>query len=694
MDCGKLVKDEVQWILPDQTVRQAAELMAAHRLGWLPICGYDFKPVGVITDHDIVERVVAKGRASEETLVEDVMSTPAHAVAPDCSVDVAADVMARLQVSRLVVVDASGRLEGVITLAALLDELVHEGGDDGVPSMGRVRLGEAARVATVAEPPLPLPDPASGDQAPGWGEGMADDSGASPLDQLDVSVPSEHDSRTARLRNAGHALAWVVACALVVRLLAFAFAENKHADAPMRALLAEYRSTTPGATWDPRTFFQFGPLPIALTQAFMAFGGDGRVLSRVPPMLAGLALFLPFIALARRLTVHQRVVVAATLALALAPLAIQLSTTAASEPIYLLFWLACLERLHAALSADGHDDDELAFRRRRRQYLAAGCWASLAAVSRYDAWLAIPVATAAMAWWGPRDRRGRLDLLLFVLAAAALPAVYLLWMRAAGVDPWSFARIIAHDHAMSAAAVAARLGGFSARLHQLSIWTLGLAAAMTPVGLVGLPLAVSHWRRFSTATRVLVVAALAPMVLYLVKGLVFGNFEPLARFALVPGVLLLPLALDALAVRVRTPRLDVAVAAGAVAFAVTVLIAAFGRPGAVRAAAETLAPVTRLERDARAVARYLAEHRRPRESVFVDTANYVDIMIAHAARVPLPQVATLWRTRVLSDSLAEEHSRSQATLFAAHDSSWGARPLRDWPPGSMRFGRWRVARME
>jgi hypothetical protein len=33
-------------------------------------------------------------------------------------------------------------------------------------------------------------------------------------------------------------------------------------------------------------------------------------------------------------------------------------------------------------------------------------------------------------------------------------------------------------------------------------------------------------------------------------------------------------------------------------------------------------------------------------------------------------------------------------LFAAHDNSWGARPLRDWPSGSVRFGRWRVGRME
>jgi hypothetical protein len=583
----------------------------------------------------------------------------------------------------------------VITLADLLDHLVHEPAKGEVPSFGRLRAGDKTRAPSAELAPRSLDATVSGYRLPEPLDGMARDAEGRSSDPVTVAVPPERRDHTARLRRPVRALAWVLGCALAVRLLAFAFAENKHADAPMRALLAEYRSTTPGATWDPRTFFQFGPLPLALTQASLALGGDVRLVSRVPPLLAGLALFVPFIALARRLTARQSVVVAAALALALSPLAIQLSTTAASEPIYLLFWLACLERLHAALSVSvGGDDEPTALRRRRRYFLMAGCWASLAAVCRYDAWLAIPAATVAVAWLGPRDRRGRVDVLLFVLAAAALPALYVLWMGAAGVDPWSFARIIARDHATSAAAVAARIGGVGARLHQLSIWGLGLAAAMTPVAVVGLPLVVWHWRRFNAATRVLLVAALAPMLLYLGRGLLFGDFEPLARFALVPGVLLLPLALDALAARLRTPRLAVAVVAGAVAFAVTVSLAAFGRPGAVRAAAEALAPVTRLERDTRAVARYLAEHRRPRESVFVDTANYVDIMIAHAACVPLPLVATLWRTRVLSDSLAEEHSRSQATLFAAHDSSWGARPLRDWPAGSVRFGRWRVARME
>lgn len=577
MNCDELVQDEVHWVLPDQTVLRAAELMAAHRVGWLP---------------------GGSGSAAAEA--------------------------------------------------------------------GTETDGFASHQASLAAP-------------------------------AETETQPDIEPRSAGRAKPSPLLWWGLGCALLLRLLVFPFAENKHADAPMRAMLAEYRGTVPGAARDPRTFFQFGPLPIEITQAFLVFGGDVRLLSRLPSLLAGLALFLPFIALARRLAPDRRVVAAATLALALSPLAVQLSTTAASEPIYLLFWLACLDRMHAALSVTASDEGEgtpSALWRRRRDYLLAGCWASLAAVSRYDAWLAIPAATAAAGLLGPRDRRAMMDLLLFLLTAAALPLAYLVWMQAAGIDPWLFARIISGEHAASAAALAAQVGGFAARMHQVSVWLLGLAAAMTPVGLLGLPLAAWHWRRLSSATRVIVVAALAPMLLYLAKGLWFDDFEPLARFALVPGVLLLPLGIAALGTRLSERGLGVAVVAGAMAFTIAVSIAAYGRPGSVRVEAETLAPITRLERDTRAVAKYLATHRRPRESVFVDTRDYVDIMIAHAARVPLAQVATLWRTRMLSDSLAEEHSRSQATLFAAHDGSWGARPLRDWPSNSVRFGPWRVARME
>src|SRR6185295_20232173 len=98
----------------------------------------------------------------------------------------------------------------------------------------------------------------------------------------------------------------------------------------------------------------------------------------------------PFIALARRMVPASPLAVAlAVLALALAPSHLQASTTAASEALYLLLLVAALERLHAAVTG-----------RRRAQFLVAGLLASLAAVTRFDSWLAMPAAAGAIVLFG------------------------------------------------------------------------------------------------------------------------------------------------------------------------------------------------------------------------------------------------------------------------------------------------------
>src|SRR5688500_784244 len=68
----------------------------------------------------------------------------------------------------------------------------------------------------------------------------------------------------------------VLGLALVIRLAIFPFAENKHGDAPMRALIAERMNADPVAAADPRAFCQFGPLPILLLRPFLALDPDAR----------------------------------------------------------------------------------------------------------------------------------------------------------------------------------------------------------------------------------------------------------------------------------------------------------------------------------------------------------------------------------------------------------------------------------
>lgn len=489
------------------------------------------------------------------------------------------------------------------------------------------------------------------------------------------------------------ARAWWMAFALAaaVRLLCFPFAENKQGDSPMRSLLAEHMNHQPGAGADPRNFFQYGPLPILVMRPFLALDPDARRSSRLPSLLAGLAVFLPFLSLARRMGATSPAALGVVgVALALGALNVQVSTTAASEALYLLFFVTTMDRLHAALST-----------RRRRDFVLAGLFGSLAAVTRYDMWLSLPAAAVAALWWGPRDRRAVADLGLFLASAALFPAAYLGWLGARTGDPFFFAHFIQHDHATMAAAVSARLGPALARLRQIVIWLLAFATAMTPVPFMVLPSL--FWRRpaLSPATRVVLASAFAPIGVYLVQGLVLGRFEPLPRFAIVPGAVLLPVAAVRLVEErsIGAPRPAPggpvgATAAFAVGLAALIAVLAHAGGGRIWGGAESFEAVTRLDGEDRQLARYLERNVRPEEGAFIDPFGFDDIAIAHAARIPLAHVATLAWTRTPSPTLAETRRRSYASWFAALDWSWGKTPIPDWPTGpegSVRFGRWRVA---
>ncbi|MEO5768256.1 MAG: glycosyltransferase family 39 protein [Polyangia bacterium] len=486
------------------------------------------------------------------------------------------------------------------------------------------------------------------------------------------------------------AIPWpaVVVLALTLRVLLFPFAENKQADAPMRALIAERMNADSAAADDPRSFCQFGPLPIEAMRPFMAADPDARRSSRVLSLLAGLLVFWPFFALGRRMLAGVSgaglALGVAGLGLALSPLHIQLSTTAGSEALYLLLLLATLARLHAAVSEG-----------RRGDYLVAGLLASLAAVTRYDTWLAVPVAMLGALACGPRDRRAVVDVALFGAAAAMLPAAYLIWSWSKTGDPFFFARYITQDHATMAQAVAARFGPVLSRLRQLAIWLVSFAAAMTPLLFAAVPAAARQWRRWSAGTRVVLLTALAPTAAYLANGILLGQFEPLPRFAIGPGAALLPVAASALLslpLFATARRASLGVTVAAVLIAASALLAAFARPDRIWAGAESIGPLTRLDSEDRGLALYLLQYRRPQEAVFIDTFGYVDAVIAHAARVPAPLTTTLAHTRTPSATLRQSRARTGASWFAYHALSWAKTLPPDWPASKeQRFGGWHLA---
>ncbi|MHB0934970.1 MAG: CBS domain-containing protein [Armatimonadota bacterium] len=104
------------------TVQTAARHMLEKHCGLLPVVDnqQDRRILGVITDRDITCRVVAPGKDCVNTPVQEAMSTdPVWTVSPSDSLETVEQKMEEGQVRRIPVVDASGRVEGIIATADL-----------------------------------------------------------------------------------------------------------------------------------------------------------------------------------------------------------------------------------------------------------------------------------------------------------------------------------------------------------------------------------------------------------------------------------------------------------------------------------------------------------------------------------------------------------------------------------------------
>ncbi len=102
---------------PSSSLREVAEMMVAYDCGEIPLCDEAGKPLGVVTDRDIVCRLVAKGRDPLESTAEEIMSTPVVTAHPDMTLDDAARLMEQYQVRRLPVVDDGGVICGIVAQA-------------------------------------------------------------------------------------------------------------------------------------------------------------------------------------------------------------------------------------------------------------------------------------------------------------------------------------------------------------------------------------------------------------------------------------------------------------------------------------------------------------------------------------------------------------------------------------------------
>ena len=183
-----LVKDvmssPVVTINEDAPANRAAELMDKHGLGCIIVSSKNAKPLGIITERDLVGRVLAKNVKPDTIKAKDVMTSPLMTIEPDETISEAARRMNRLNVRRLGVI-YKGQLVGLVSskdILAVMPELLETIQENALIE-GENRAEEATEEST----------PLAGycDHCGGWSDDLKEVDGQFLCEDCRVELESE-----------------------------------------------------------------------------------------------------------------------------------------------------------------------------------------------------------------------------------------------------------------------------------------------------------------------------------------------------------------------------------------------------------------------------------------------------------------------------------------------------------------------
>ena len=101
-----------------------AKLMAKHRIGSIVVIeGNNKKPVGIVTERDIIKKVSAQNKSADQVAVRHIMSSPLITVKSIDSVDTAAETITENKIKRLVVLEQDGSMVGILSVSDIAKKL-------------------------------------------------------------------------------------------------------------------------------------------------------------------------------------------------------------------------------------------------------------------------------------------------------------------------------------------------------------------------------------------------------------------------------------------------------------------------------------------------------------------------------------------------------------------------------------------
>jgi signal-transduction protein with cAMP-binding, CBS, and nucleotidyltransferase domain len=115
---------QVWSLTPTASVYDAIALMADKQIGAVPII-QDGQLVGIVSERDYARKVFLKGKASRETSVTEIMSSPVFSVTPSQTVEECMHIVTEQRFRHLPVVD-DGRIVGIISIGDLVNWVITE----------------------------------------------------------------------------------------------------------------------------------------------------------------------------------------------------------------------------------------------------------------------------------------------------------------------------------------------------------------------------------------------------------------------------------------------------------------------------------------------------------------------------------------------------------------------------------------
>jgi CBS domain-containing protein len=118
MQVKEVMTEQVTVVNPDTRVSEIARKMRDEDIGAIPVAEND-KMIGMVTDRDIVIRLVSEGRDVNNATAREIMSPKVLYCTDEDDVDDVLENMGEMQIRRLPVVDSEKRLVGVVSLGDL-----------------------------------------------------------------------------------------------------------------------------------------------------------------------------------------------------------------------------------------------------------------------------------------------------------------------------------------------------------------------------------------------------------------------------------------------------------------------------------------------------------------------------------------------------------------------------------------------